>query len=458
MMENLGITKGDKIELESQFNLKKGNFCKLQPFKQESMDKIATIGFKCTLEQSLVHYSVLSKNERIVVEFNHFPYEFIIKEIKPSDPISILGSTDLEIEFDEPLESNASKKCDDISSGNDIISNDVTEERENSSSLGLVENYNDKKKINGSEDIDGALLKELGVPLDYDEQTQLAAMIMEDRKIQKEQENESELIEETNNNNNNKEEQEQQELPEQRGPNDIECKNCGKFVNSMSIQMHEIHCFRKFIRCKICNKGIRKEIERQHFEENHEEKTCLLCNEVLIGSISLDLHNANECKLRLIQCVYCDRTDIAAIDYEQHEKECKESTVKCDVCGQEYILKDKFSHKCGVECVLCNERISDSNDQLLHLLTSCKERRAICNYCGVFRTCIDMEQHRNFCGSRSEKCTECDQFVSLRNMEAHKQSNCELFKNVIKKKKKNKRQRKEKSVDSIQAKLQSLEI
>merc|ERR1712244_64067 len=142
----------------------------------------------------------------------------------------------------------------------------------------------------------------------------------------------------------------------------------------------------------------------------------------------------------------------------EHEIKCREKMIVCDICNETYILKNKYLHNCGILCPLCGERIKDPKDKLLHLLTSCKERRAICNYCGIFRTCIDMEQHRNFCGSRSEKCTECDQFVSLRNMEAHKQSNCELFKNVIKKKKKKKRQRKEESVDSIQAKLQSLEI
>eukprot|EP00483_Globobulimina_turgida_P004461 UN04470 len=40
-----------------------------------------------------------------------------------------------------------------------------------------------------------------------------------------------------------------------------------------------------------------------------------------------------------------------------------------------------------------------------------------------------MEEHQKFCGSRSEKCNKCKQFVSLMNMEPHSKSNCQWFNN-----------------------------
>merc|ERR1711990_407098 len=70
-----------------------------------------------------------------------------------------------------------------------------------------------------------------------------------------------------------------------------------------------------------------------------------------------------------------------------------------------------------------------TRDKLLHMLRECKERRAICSYCGVLRSCVDMEQHRDFCGSRSEQCEDCGEFVSLMNMQAHTQTNCQWFNN-----------------------------
>merc|ERR1712129_646953 len=239
MIENLGIKVGDKVELQSQFDIPKGNFCKLQPFKQDFMDKVSTIGYKSILEHSLRHYSVLSINQRIVVEFNHFAYECIVKELKPANAISILGSTDLEIEFDEPLEVvNANATATDTAIVNvdeektvsheneqeedeeeeeesangfggfgDIDIVDATvEDREDDSSFvdsdiidnGYQSNNVDAVQVN-KEEIDGALLNKLGVPLDYNEQNQLATMIVENRLI--EQQNDTTLQDEDQNQN-----------------------------------------------------------------------------------------------------------------------------------------------------------------------------------------------------------------------------------------------------------------
>ena len=135
MLQNLGLEEGDKVELQSQFAVAKGTFCRLQPLKQEFMDKVSTIGYKSTLEHSLRHYSVLAVNQRIVVEFNHFPYECIVRELKPTNVVSILGSTDLEIEFDAPLEADLNHAAyDEKTEDKDQA---ASEESEDSSSLGL---------------------------------------------------------------------------------------------------------------------------------------------------------------------------------------------------------------------------------------------------------------------------------------------------------------------------------
>ena len=459
MMQNLGIEEGDKIELQSQFDVPKGNFCKLQPFKQEFMDKVSTIGYKSTLEHSLRHYSVLSINQRIVVEFNHFPYECIVKELKPSNVISILGSTDLEIEFEEALEADVNNSYDEKTASNenenvnDIM--DVTEERESSSSFGLSDvdcgyQSNQSNKVKKAE-IDGALLKKLGVPLDYNEQNNLATMIVENRELHKEDEsrfddklsaqNDAVEVNEDDNTEQDEKEEKKDTIADGDlspiGPDDVKCENCSKWVHSMSIQMHEVHCIRQYVRCKICNQCIKRTDEEQHFTDYHKKFTCI-CSKVFDGKLAFDEHKLNECSLRLIACKYCDRTNVPFLEYAEHESVCKERTVTCEVCGGEYIAKDKHLHDCGIVCVLCGDRVG-SKDKLLHLLTDCRERRAVCNYCGIFRSCIDMEEHRKFCGSRSEQCEICNKFVSLANMEAHLSSNCQWYSNKQLSKNKNKK-------------------
>merc|ERR1712129_463792 len=91
---------------------------------------------------------------------------------------------------------------------------------------------------------------------------------------------------------------------------------------------------------------------------------------------------------------------------------------------------------------------------LLHLLTDCRKRRAVCNYCGIFRSCGDMEEHRKFCGSRSEQCEVCNKFVSLANMEKHLASNCEWFSN--KQLSKNKKEKNKES--EVEDQLSALDI
>merc|ERR1712228_662577 len=234
------------------------------------------------------------------------------------------------------------------------------------------------------------------------------------------------------------------------GPDDVKCDNCGKWVHSMGIQMHTVHCIRQYIKCKECKQVIRRQDEEQHFVNYHKKITCI-CSKVCVGKIAFDEHTLNECTLRLMTCKYCNKTNIAFLEYSEHELLCKERSIICEVCGVEYIAKDKHLHDCGIVCVLCGDRINDSKDKLLHLLTVCRERRAVCNYCGIFRSCVDMEEHRKFCGSRSEQCEICNKFVALSNMAAHLSSNCQWYTNKQLSSSKKKK-------ESVEQQLQSLDI
>merc|ERR1712048_698513 len=155
----------------------------------------------------------------------------------------------------------------------DIVDNTtVQEEREDSSisSVGLSEidcGYQSNatnSKVDKAE-IDGALLNKLGVPLDYNEQNQLAKMIIENRKL--EQENAERFDDESPQQHQEEENEANEEEKEETisdgdlspiGPDDVKCENCGKYVHKMSFMMHEMHCLRQFMRCKLCNDVIKR--------------------------------------------------------------------------------------------------------------------------------------------------------------------------------------------------------
>merc|ERR1712228_667617 len=197
--------------------------------------------------------------------------------------------TDLEIEFEEALEADVNNSYDEKTASNETenenVDEIVSEERESSSSMGLSDidcGYRSSDKVKKAE-IDGALLKKLGVPLDYNEQNQLATMIVENRNLDKENESrfDDKTQQQNNNNNDDNNEEEKNENDENEkeekqdticdgdlspiGPDDVKCENCGKWVHSMSIQMHTVHCIRQYIKCKECKQVIRRQDEEQHF-------------------------------------------------------------------------------------------------------------------------------------------------------------------------------------------------
>merc|ERR1719203_1781567 len=101
-----------------------------------------------------------------------------------------------------------------------------------SSSLGLSDLEASVEALQIGGVIDGALLEKLGVPLDYNEQQQLATMITENRKMQTDNEQRFAGDEEDTEDNIEDTETEQPtedtETEAAPGPDDVKCENCGK--------------------------------------------------------------------------------------------------------------------------------------------------------------------------------------------------------------------------------------
>merc|ERR1712228_1059527 len=114
-----------------------------------------------------------------------------------------------EIEFEEALEADVNNCYDEKTASNENEDNDEHNAMndESSSSMGLSDiecgyNQSNNNKIKTAE-IDGALLKKLGVPLDYNEQNNLATMIVENRRLRQEDESRFDDKTQQQNNNNN---------------------------------------------------------------------------------------------------------------------------------------------------------------------------------------------------------------------------------------------------------------
>ena len=100
LMDRLLLNDGDNVEFELTNNIPKGSNITLQA---HSCDILEMEDYKSFLEMEMnKKYDILTCGETISLQYQEKPLYFDIKSTSPNDIISI-KNTDLEVEFEEPL-------------------------------------------------------------------------------------------------------------------------------------------------------------------------------------------------------------------------------------------------------------------------------------------------------------------------------------------------------------------
>ena len=113
-----------------------------------------------------------------------------------------------------------------------------------------------------------------------------------------------------------------------------------------------------------------------------------------------------------------------------HVAFCQRNVHRCDACGELVQRSEKDAHEasCGaapVQCE-CGESVTKATLER-HKAEACLHRMVECEFCEVGFTCVELMDHSEYCGSRTENCAACLMLVQLRNMDRHISSNCELY-------------------------------
>lgn len=129
----------------------------------------------------------------------------------------------------------------------------------------------------------------------------------------------------------------------------------------------------------------------------------------------------------------CDncKLKIARQNYTIHTLHCARHLEVCNKCG-EPVPKDKLKDHMNTEhaeenCTKCGKSMEKGLLQE-HAQSDCPKRLISCLYCELELPSNEMIAHAEYCGTRTEKCTECGEFVMLKYTQLHLESNHKFLK------------------------------
>ncbi|XP_004490464.1 uncharacterized protein [Cicer arietinum] len=120
-------------------------------------------------------------------------------------------------------------------------------------------------------------------------------------------------------------------------------------------------------------------------------------------------------------CSHCKRP-IPAANIDLHYAYCFRNLRKCKLCD-DMIPKTIAEHHyltthAPVTCSLCSEIVGrDVID--IHKGENCPRRIVTCDFCEFPLPAIDLAEHQEVCGNRTELCHLCNKYVRLREQYNH---------------------------------------
>ncbi|XP_033833012.1 XIAP-associated factor 1 [Periophthalmus magnuspinnatus] len=120
-------------------------------------------------------------------------------------------------------------------------------------------------------------------------------------------------------------------------------------------------------------------------------------------------------------CARCKR-EVAEANFALHETHCSRFLVLCPDCGENVPRSDLQQHKqeqhTQVRCLKCQKKMERC---LLpeHEEEECPARVEACAFCELEMPFVQLQEHIVACGSRTERCLDCGQYVKLSDQEEH---------------------------------------
>lgn len=125
-------------------------------------------------------------------------------------------------------------------------------------------------------------------------------------------------------------------------------------------------------------------------------------------------------------CHNCKK-QISSNNFVMHEMHCKRHISLCEHCNEPIPKSEMEVHfeevhakincpKCDVEVEKCHLEDHEEND--------CTKKPMQCLFCELEFPKDTLESHLDYCGSRTEPCPKCNQFIMLKDLTQHTDSGC----------------------------------
>uniref|UniRef100_A0A8C7MXK9 XIAP-associated factor 1-like n=1 Tax=Oncorhynchus kisutch TaxID=8019 RepID=A0A8C7MXK9_ONCKI len=125
-------------------------------------------------------------------------------------------------------------------------------------------------------------------------------------------------------------------------------------------------------------------------------------------------------------CDQCHK-EVAVSNFALHESHCQRFLCLCPDCDEpvprQLLEQHHQDQHTQVKCTKCNKKVERC--QLLD--HECKERLQCCEFCQLELRLSAMAEHSVACGSRTERCSDCGCYVTLRDQPEHAQICPDLY-------------------------------
>lgn len=129
----------------------------------------------------------------------------------------------------------------------------------------------------------------------------------------------------------------------------------------------------------------------------------------------------------LRRCENC-RKDIPVQTYELHVSFCTRNVWRCPKCDDCFQKNEKEQHEKTVHALVtcvCGEVVEQGRLER-HKAEACLRRQVECEFCEMSLPMLELMDHQEYCGSRTDNCLQCLKIVKIRDMDRHLASGCQV--------------------------------